>query len=245
MLVHQHAKVRSRERLGIRGTNSQQQNFKLAYSNGLGPDSFTGKFRQYLYSHLYRQSRDMKYKYIPKNNSIKVYKEHVYVFHHKNPITVFPVPEKYIPTSQFRVEEPEHSDKIQYLTSIVGNDIQLDLLSDKSDDNPIMVVGLLIKDEFKCYGMGNTLKEAETNAIDLYINTLNSYDKDVKGGVLLSKVKDYLPLYHKWEELRSTEQEDIELFQYLINQKDFKPNDKELATINRLLKDEKIKYEES
>lgn len=94
-----HAKNRYSERTDV-SKNSTKHNTKYAYKNGTPISKFTGDFYNYLFFKQRHNSRV----------SVKVYNNNVYIFDNINKklITVYPVPEKFLPVEQYKIKQGQN-----------------------------------------------------------------------------------------------------------------------------------------
>ena len=118
--ITKHGKKRLRERQNI-GANSGTllRSVKL---NAKSMYEYQGKFFQYLRS-----------KYDKYNTTVKVHGDNVYIFSRgrKKLITTYPVPEKYLPTSDYKIENRVYT-LISALIKLDGCNVQVNLLSGES-----------------------------------------------------------------------------------------------------------------
>ena len=91
VVISNHAKIRAAERLDLTRRDDVNHLFRQAISYGINPSKFTGKFKDYLLSKL------KKHSYC----SIIVYSDFIYVRHNNKLITMYPVPDKYIPVKTY------------------------------------------------------------------------------------------------------------------------------------------------
>lgn len=157
--VTHHARTRFKERLNVPFSSECNKQFKKALKFGWNPDHYVGAFKQYLESHKRG-----------KNSGIKVYSGNIYIYRGSTLITVYPIPEKYLPvkmhTARYRAENPY----LVELSKIVGSDsIELELLTQEPRN---CVAGLCIDGEFKNYGMGNNPQRAKNHAIRTYLKSV-------------------------------------------------------------------------
>lgn len=165
-----HAIKRTYERTNLDGKSANKL-IKELMQFGLPPSAYTGDFYSYLH-HI----RTKKY------NSIGVRVLHNYILLYnkrsRKAITIYPVPEKFLPLDQYIISK--NNEKLNNLLLQVKQlhknkvDIDLQILFAKPQD---VVVGLSINNEFMCYGKGLSKFEAEENAIKLYIDKLYDVNK--------------------------------------------------------------------
>ena len=62
---------------------------RIAYMNGKSKDDFEGKFKQYI------ESKSKK------GRKVKIYSNYVYIYSNKKLLTLFAVPDKYLPIQQY------------------------------------------------------------------------------------------------------------------------------------------------
>lgn len=105
--VTKHGKTRLKERLNI--FNAYATVMKTSKVNGKRIYNYEGKFFYYLNSKT--------------NGDIRVYKDNVFLFgkgrRSKKLITVFPVPERFLPTSQYEIDE-EILEKVMEINKFDG-----------------------------------------------------------------------------------------------------------------------------
>lgn len=89
--ITKHARHRFAERLELTRREDMAHFFRNAVMYGLSPHSFKGKFHTYLLNKLKKNSYC----------TVKVYNDFIYIHRNKKLITMFPVPEKYLPVKQW------------------------------------------------------------------------------------------------------------------------------------------------
>lgn len=171
--VSHHAKTRFKERLDIPFSQECVRQFKHAVKDGWGYDHYTGAFKQYLQSH--KRS----------NCGLKVYKENVYIYRNSTLITVFPVPDKYLPTKIHTARYHAENPYLVKLSQILNTeDIELEVIIQEKNN---YTAGLVIDGEFKNYGMGNSPQRAKNHAIRTY---LKSIDKEKEAVLFNDQVRE-------------------------------------------------------
>lgn len=125
--VTKHGKTRLKERLNI--FNAYATVMKTSKVNGKRIYNYEGKFFYYLNSKT--------------NGDIRVYKDNVFLFgkgrRSKKLITVFPVPERFLPTSQYEIDE-EILEKVMEINKFDGLVVEIVL------NNGLNLYGKLIFD---------------------------------------------------------------------------------------------------
>lgn len=161
----QHVIKRTRERADLNGKSANTL-VKETMQYGLSPGDFVGDFYSYLH-----YIKGKKYKSI----GIRVFDNNILVYNKKSrkAITLYQVPEKFLPIEQYRISKA--NEKLNELTKTIKKlfkdkvDIELQILVDKPKD---FVAGLVINNVFQCFGKGKTKFEAEENAVQLYLDKL-------------------------------------------------------------------------
>ena len=109
MKVSHHAKQRARERIDG-PTNKYQKNqlFTKALQKGVPAKNYSGPFREYLNNKLNH-----------KGTNIKVYKNNIYVYNNRVVLTVFPVPQMYLPVDDYLASFLDNNPNLARLYSMV------------------------------------------------------------------------------------------------------------------------------
>lgn len=155
-----HSKKRASQRLGVSYKSERNQLFQNAMKYGHPPADFAGQFRSYLDNKTNNK----------KKIQVKVYDDTIYVYKNKTIITVFPVPQMYLPIDNYYSSFIKNNPNLDKLYEIVDKqDVLLELVV---RDNKEYVYGLYICDEFKNFGRGKTENDAKNNAIKQYLNTV-------------------------------------------------------------------------
>lgn len=155
--VSHHAKQRANERLDVAYKAERNKLFKRALKYGHPSADFAGEFAKYLES----KKRD-------KGVGAKVYDNNIYIYRNKTIITVFPVPDKYIPINEHFASYLKNNPLLMKLYEVVDKeDILLEIiLKDKNN----VTCALFIDDEFQNFGVGKTEIKAKNSAIKFYLN---------------------------------------------------------------------------
>lgn len=88
--VSKHAKDRFRERTTLGKNSEMVKLFSQAKAHGKSPDYFAGEFWEFLTSR----------KVSSKNLKVKVFQDKIFLYKHRNLITVYNVPEQFLPTKE-------------------------------------------------------------------------------------------------------------------------------------------------
>ena len=109
VLISEHAKRRAAERLELTRRDEIVHQFRNALMYGISPASFKGQFSTYLKKKLKNSRRC----------TIKVYCDFIYIHKGKRLVTMYPVPDKFLPVKQFlaknykNIEEKENIAELQ------------------------------------------------------------------------------------------------------------------------------------
>ena len=159
----QHAKRRAGQRLNVAYKAQRNKLFNKAIKYGHPPNDFAGPFKEYLIKKLSKV----------KGTQIKVYDKNIFIYKKHLMITVFPVPNSYLPIENYFVRSNPTMNRFY---DIIGKrDFTFDLLVNKDNE---YVFGLIIEDEFICFGKGSTRNEAKNNLINNYIKILEGGNKN-------------------------------------------------------------------
>lgn len=166
VVISEHAKRRAAERLNISRRNDIKHHFRQALMYGLSPSSFKGTFNKYLMSKLKKNSYC----------TVKVYSDFVYVHRNKKLITMFPVPEKYLPVSQFlpdkcNFEEIENFADMELLKLYHTSDFKFYSKQLKSGSNAYLVA-LIINDELVSVSQGKSLEKQKSACVKQHLKEL-------------------------------------------------------------------------
>lgn len=166
--VSKHAKERCTERLNIAYKAKRNQLFNRALKYGHPPADFAGEFADYL------ETRKNK----GKNIGVKVYDGNVFIYKNKLVITVFPVPDKYLPVKDNFASYIKNNPYLMKLYEVVDkDDVLLEIVQRDSDG---VVAGLFVEDQFENFGMGQTEIKAKNNAIKSYLKRINKLEEDME-----------------------------------------------------------------
>lgn len=163
----QHVIKRTLERVDLNGKSANKL-IKEIMQYGLAPGDFTGDFYSYLH-HI----RVKKYKSI----GVRVLGDNILLYNKnsRRAITLYKIPEKYQPISQYIVSATKDNKKLHKLITEVKKlykdkaDIELQVLVSEPQE---VSVGLVINNVFMCFGRGMSKFEAEINALELYLNKI-------------------------------------------------------------------------
>lgn len=162
--VSQHAKFRAKERLDVAYKSKRNQLFNRALRYGHPSTHFAGEFKDYL------EVKKKKHK----NIGVKVYDNNIFIYKNNLIITVFPVPNKYLPVKDnFASVIRENKDLMQLYRVINKDDVSLEIVQ---KDNVNIVAGLFIDDVFQNFGVGPTELKAKNNAIQIYLTKINKLE---------------------------------------------------------------------
>lgn len=167
----QHSLQRAKERID---TGSQLPNRKLReiMLYGFSPGDFKDDFYSYL---IYTKSKKHS-----SSIGIRVLYDLILLYNKRSRrvITVYPVPEKFLPVDQYlHVSTKSIYNKllieVSKLHKGVKSDIELKVLTTNPKE---VVVGLTIDNIFRNFGKGSSTDEAKINALELYLNTFKKED---------------------------------------------------------------------
>lgn len=162
--VSAHAKERANERLNVAYKAKRNKLFNRALKYGHPPADFAGEFESYLSS-----------KKKQKGVGVKVYDGNIYIYKNKLVITVFPVPEKYLPVSDNFASYIKDNPYLMKLYNVVNkDDVLLEVI--QRDSNGI-VAGLYVSDVFENFGIGSTEIKAKNNAIKSYLKRIGKLEE--------------------------------------------------------------------
>ena len=166
VVISEHAKRRAAERLNISRRNDIKHHFRKALMYGLSPSSFKGTFYRYLMSKLKKN----------KSCTIKIYSDFVYIHRNKKLITMFPVPERYLPVSQFlpekhSFEEIENPADIELLKLYHTSEFKFYSKQLKSGSNAYLVA-LIINDELVSVSQGKSLEKQKSACVKQHFKEL-------------------------------------------------------------------------
>lgn len=171
-----HVVERATERLSVEGLPPDNV-IKKMMKYGLTPGDFTGDFYSYLQYIKTKKFKSIRIRVL--YDSILIYNKNS-----KRAITVYPVPPKFLPITQYiKSEENKNVTRLmQELRELLGYTIQIELqvLTLKPND---ITVGLCINDYFENYGTGKTKFDAEEKALQI---CLDKYKKQLS--------KDYVEI---------------------------------------------------
>lgn len=161
-----HAKYRANERLNVAYKAKRNQLFNRALKYGHPPADFTGEFRMYLESKKKNK----------KNVGVKVYDNNIFIYKNKLMITVFPVPERFIPTQDNLSSYIKGNPLLMKLLEVVNKeDVLLEVvIKDKNS----YVSALTIDDIFENFGIGTTETKSKNNAIRAYLKRIGKLDEE-------------------------------------------------------------------
>lgn len=155
--VSQHAKLRANQRLNLSYKAERNKQFNKALKNGISYKSFGGDFYNYL----------LKKKNKNKNTGIKVYNNNIYVYKGKLIITVYPVPEKYIPVESYLSSFLNNGLLIKLYSIVDKSKIKFDVILKEKNN---VTCSLYIEDNFMNFGSGTNETTAINNAVEVYLN---------------------------------------------------------------------------
>lgn len=162
--VSQHAKDRAKERLDLSYKAERNKLFARALRYGHPPADFAGEFKQYV------ENRKRG-----KGVGAKIYDNTVFIYKNKTIITVFPVPDKYLPIREHFASYIKDNPLLMKLYEVVDKeDVCLEIIT-KDKEN--CVAGLVIEDMFENYGVGQTEIKAKNNAIRAYLKKIGKYEE--------------------------------------------------------------------
>lgn len=162
--VTKHARRRANERLDVTHKAETTKLFKRALKYGHPLVDFAGEFGEYL-------------KAKKKNNfGVKVYNDNIFIYKNKTMITVFPVPEKYLPIKEYYTDYIKNNPLLMRLYEVVDkNDVLLEvIIKDKNN----VVSGLTINDIFENFGIGKTEIKSKNNAIKAYLKRIGELKEE-------------------------------------------------------------------
>ena len=119
MKISHHAKQRASERLDVNRKFERDKLFKRALRYGHPISEFAGDFENYLSG-----------KKRARNTGVKVYDGNVYIYRNQTVITVFPVPEKYLPIDEHYASYIKNNPLLMKLYDVVDKkDVVLELVT--------------------------------------------------------------------------------------------------------------------
>ena len=156
MKISHHAKQRASERLDVNRKFERDKLFKRALRYGHPISEFAGDFENYLSG-----------KKRARNTGVKVYDGNVYIYRNQTVITVFPVPEKYLPIEEHYASYIKNNPLLMKLYEVVDKkDVVLELVTKDANG---YIYGLCIEDMFENFGVGQTEIKARNSAIRAYL----------------------------------------------------------------------------
>lgn len=181
VVITKHAKRRFAERLELSKRNEYTLQFRKALLYGISPSNFTGAFYDYLSKKLYKN----------RGSKIKIYCNYVYIHKGKKLITMYKVPDKYLPVKNYL---PSNTIKCN---NVVEKIIDAELLlrdyykfNDfkfyyKKNNKNLYTVVLIIKDELTSIEKGKDLDKIKIACVKKHFNELglekgDDLDEDIK-----------------------------------------------------------------
>ena len=110
-----------------------------------------------------------------KGIGIKVYDRNIFIYKNKLVITVFPVPEKYLPIEENYASFIKNNQCLMRLYKVVNKEDIIIEVVQRDKDN--VVTGLFISDEFQNFGIGKTEIKSRNNAIKLYLKRIGKLEE--------------------------------------------------------------------
>lgn len=152
--------------------NEIVHHFRKALMYGLSPSSFKGPFSQYLKAKLKKNSYC----------TIKVFCDFIYIHRNKKLITMFPVPEKYLPISQYlpknfkNIAETENIAELQLRRLYKSSEFKF-YIKEPGRNNNTYLVALVIKDKLEAVSRGKDLEKQKVACVKQYLNELGMEEK--------------------------------------------------------------------
>ena len=151
--VSHHAKQRANQRLNVAYKAERNKLFKRAIKYGHPPTDFAGDFNLWLSA-----------KKKNKNVGIKVYDGNIFIYKNRLVITVFPVPERFLPIKDHYVASVKEFEKL--VAKINRENISFEVML----TGETITVGMFIDDCFETFGTGKTEIQAKEDAVNVYLN---------------------------------------------------------------------------
>lgn len=168
--ITKHARTRFAERLDLTRREEMNHYFKSAIKSGLNPKSFKGKFHTYLISKLKKNSYC----------TLKVYSDFIYIHRNKKLITMFPVPEKYLPVSQWlpknynnTIDEVENIPELILRTKYKTGDTHFYSKKPGKNNNMYQVV-LIVNNELASYAKGKDEAKLKMSCVTQHLEELKN-----------------------------------------------------------------------
>ena len=179
VVISEHARRRAAERLEMSRRADIVHQFRQALMYGLSPTSFRGPFSQYLKSKL------TKNRYC----TVKVYCDFTYIHRNKKLITMFPVPDKYLPVKQYlpsnmtNIVEKENDVNLQLRRYYKSSEFKF-YIKEPGKNNNTYLVALVVKEQLAAVSRGKDLEKQKIACVKQHINELlmNSSNKEVEDG---------------------------------------------------------------
>ena len=172
VVISEHAKMRAAERLSMTRRDEIVHKFRSALMYGLSPSNFKGPFYAYLMSKL------RKNKYC----TVKIYCDFVYVHRKNKLITMFPVPEKYLPIKQWlsknysNIVEVDVEPELQLRKLYHSGDFKF-YIKNPGKNGSTYLVALVINDELASVSRGKNLEKQKLACVAQHLKEL----EDKKG----------------------------------------------------------------
>lgn len=169
VIISSHARKRAAERLDLSRRDDVVHRFRNALMYGLSPSNFRGPFNQYLQSKLKKNSYC----------TIKIYSDFVYIHRNKKLITMFPVPEKYLPVKQWlpanynKVIEVENEPELQLKRLYHSGDFKFYVKNPGKNGNTYLVA-LVIKEELVSVSRGKDLEKQKAACVAQHLTELRN-----------------------------------------------------------------------
>ena len=169
VIISSHARQRAAERLELSRRDDVVHKFRHAIMYGLSPSCFKGPFNQYLQSKLRKNS----------HCTIKIYSDFVYIHRNKKLITMFPVPEKYLPVKQWlpanynKIIEVENEPELQLKRLYHSGDFKFYIKNPGKNGNTYLVA-LVIKEELASVSRGKDLEKQKVACVAQHLAELRN-----------------------------------------------------------------------
>ena len=162
VIVSSHAKMRAAERMNVSRRNDVHHFFRMALTSGKSPHDFNGKFKNYLLKKL----KNNPYK------AIKIYGDFMYIHKGKNLITMYPVPSRFLPITDYlnSKQELEIVPELELRRYLHSSDFKF---YTKKENNKHIAV-LIVKEQLVAAREKKEEKDAKLACVKQYL-------KEVKG----------------------------------------------------------------
>lgn len=167
VLISEHAKRRAAERLELTRRDEIVHQFRNALMYGISPASFKGQFSTYLKKKLKNSRRC----------TIKVYCDFIYIHKGKRLVTMYPVPDKFLPVKQFlaknykNIEEKENIAELQLRRYFSSSEFKF-YVKKPGKNGKTFTIALVIKEELVAVSQGKDLDKLKQSCVKQYFNDI-------------------------------------------------------------------------